>query len=148
MGPRPKRLKIEGPKRPRDERSVFVRFVCFETVEGQRTRLGLFQAIKLAEDNDSAPGWALAAIHELANWFDANLATPSHFERGGWKRPGQPALSWFKPQAVEHIRRMYELKTALEECGVHVDVLTTRDPGVIIWQDKDQLVAEPKGSRF
>ena len=148
MGPRPKRPRVEGPKRPRDERPVFVRFVCFNTVERQRSRLGLFQAIELAEANEHAPGWALAAIHELADWFNTNLATPTHFERGSWKRPGQPALSWFKPQAVEQVCRMHELKTALEECGVHVEVLTTRDPGVVIWQDEHQVVAEPKGQRF
>ena len=100
------------------------------------------------EDNEHAAGWALTAIHELADWFNANLATPTHFERGSWKRPGQPALSWFKPQAADHVRRMHELKTALGECGVHVEVLTTRDPGVIIWHDEHQVVAEPKGQRF
>ncbi len=148
MGPRPQRLKVEGPRRPRDERPVFVRFVCFNTVRGQRTRLGLFQAIEFAEASDKAPGWALAAIHELSDWFNANLATPTQFERGGWKRPGQPALSWFKPEAIEHFRLMHELKTALEECGVHVEILTTREPGVIIWEDRNQLVAEPKGRSF
>jgi hypothetical protein len=57
-------------------------------------------------------------------------------------------LSWFKPAAGEHIRQMHRLKLALEACGVHVDILTTRDPGVIIWQDRHQLVAEPGARRF
>ena len=37
---------------------------------------------------------------------------------------------------------------ALEACGVHVDILTTRDPGHIVWQDQHQVVAEPGPRTF
>jgi len=43
---------------------------------------------------------------------------------------------------------MHQLKLALEACGVLVDIITTRDPGHIIWQDQHQLVAEPGGRKF
>jgi hypothetical protein len=43
---------------------------------------------------------------------------------------------------------MHALKVALESCGIHVDVLTTRDPGLIVWQDEHQIVAEPRGRKF
>jgi hypothetical protein len=43
---------------------------------------------------------------------------------------------------------MHQLKLALEACGVYVDILTTRDPGHIIWQDTHQLVAEPGARKF
>jgi hypothetical protein len=43
---------------------------------------------------------------------------------------------------------MHRLKLALEACGVHDDILTTRDPGEIIWQDQHQLVAEPGARKF
>ena len=148
MGPRPQRPKVAGPRRPRDERPVFVRFVCFNTVEGQCTRLGLFQAIELARQSDHSSGWALELVNELNGWFSERLAVPAPIEQGWLEADGQRALSWFKPQAVEHIRRMHELKTALEECGVHVEVLTTRDLGQIVWQDQHQVLAAPKGRRF
>jgi len=127
---------------------VYVRFVCFRLVDGQRQRLGLFQALDEARDSDLAPDWALRLIGELYGWFKDNLAVPGQFSRGGWKGRGQPGLSWFKPAATEHIKQMHHLKLALEECGVHVDVLTTRDPGHIIWQDVNQLVAEPGPRKF
>jgi hypothetical protein len=43
---------------------------------------------------------------------------------------------------------MHRLKVALEQCGIHVEVLTTRDPGLIVWQDQFQIVAEPRGRKF
>lgn len=127
---------------------VYIRFVCYQLVESQRQRLGLFQALDEARGCDFAPSWALEQIEEIYGWFKKNLAAPALFSRGGWKGWGQPGLSWFKPVAVEHIRQMHQLKLALEACGVHVDVLTTRDPGYIIWQDQHQLVAEPGARKF
>ncbi|MEO7865591.1 MAG: hypothetical protein ABIR63_07000 [Sphingomicrobium sp.] len=127
---------------------VYVRFVCFRLVESQRQRLGLFQALDEARDCDFAPSWALGQIGELSGWFEQNLAAPSKFSRGSWKGRGQPGLSWFKPVATEHIRQMHQLKLALEACGIHVEILTTRDPGHIIWQHEHQLVAEPGARKF
>ncbi len=43
---------------------------------------------------------------------------------------------------------MHRPKLALEDCGVHVEVLTTRDPEHIIYEDKHRVVAEPGGRRF
>lgn len=60
---------------------------------------------------------------------------------------GQPGLSWFKPSAAEHIRRMYALKVALEACGIDVEVLTTRDTGLIVRQDEHQIIAVWPGQR-
>jgi hypothetical protein len=127
---------------------TYVRFVCFQTIGRQRSRLGLFAAIDEAVESEHAPGWAIMEARSLSSWFNANLALPKVFSTGGHKGFGQPGLSWFKPSAVEHIRRMHALKVALESCGIHVDVLTTRDPGLIVWQDEHQIVAEPRGRKF
>ena len=110
---------------------VYVRFVCFRLVEGQRQRLGLFQALEEAKDCEFAPSWALQTIGETYGWFKEHLAVPERFEQtyGGRGRPG---LSWFKPIAIEHIKQMHQLKLAVEECGVHVEILTTRNPGAVI----------------
>lgn len=137
------------------EASVYVRFACFHTVERQRNRLGVFQALRLARDSDVAPDWALAELKVLNDWFTENLARPATFAtgrerfwKGDWIQDGQTGLSWFKPEAGEYIRQMHRLKIALEECGIHVEVITTRDPGKIVWQDVHQLVAEPGPRRF
>jgi len=124
---------------------VYVRFVCFRFVESQRQRLGLFQALDEARDCDFAPSWALRQISEIDSWFGRNLAVPGEFSRGSC---GQPGLSWFKPVATEHVKQMHQLKLALEACGVHVEIIKTKMPGRIIWQDEHQLVAEPGAKRF
>lgn len=133
---------------------TYVRFVCFQTVERQRNRLGVFQAMHLAEEAEDAPDWALRELKALDIWFTRELATPRHFVSGGDRyrnrsqTDGQTGLSWFKPTATEHIARMHRLKAALEACGVHVEVLTTRDPGKVVWEDAHQVVAEAGGRRF
>jgi hypothetical protein len=43
---------------------------------------------------------------------------------------------------------MHQLKVALEACGVHVEILTSRSPGAVIWQDQYQLVAESGPRKF
>lgn len=129
---------------------VYVRFVCFKPVEGHpRQRVGLFQALDEARESELAPDWALAELGACYGWFNQNLRVPDKFSRDGWNRPGQPGLSWFKSWAAqEHIRMMHRFKRAAEACGVHVDVLTTRDPGHVIFEDKHHIVAEPGKRRF
>ena len=127
---------------------TYIRFVCFHSIGRQRSRLGLFKAIDEAIASDHASGWAIVEARELSDWFNANLAIPKAFSTGGHKGFGQPGLSWFKPVALDHISRMHRLKDALEQCGMHVEVLTTRDPGLIVWQDEHQIVAEPRGRVF
>jgi hypothetical protein len=127
---------------------TYVRFICFQTVGRQRSRLGLFKAIGEAVESEHAPGWAITEARVQSGWFNKNLAIPQAFSTGGHKGFGQPGLSWFKPSAFEHIRRMHALRIALAACGTHVEVLTTRDPGLVVWQDEHQIVAEPRGRKF
>lgn len=148
MGPRPPRPLRAPRRRPPDTRPVYVRFVCFHLVEGQRTRLGLFQALDEARMSDNATSWALAQLKDSVDWFNEELDAPAHFNRGRYGAWGQSALCWFKSSAEAHIRRMYDLKVALEECGVHVEVLTTREPGHILYEDEHQIAAEPLDGRF
>ena len=127
---------------------TYVRFVCFQSIGRQRSRLGLFKAIDEAVESEHASGWAITEAREISGWFNANLAIPKAFSTGGHKGFGQPGLSWFKPVATEHINHMHRLKIALEECGIHVAVLSTGDPGLIVLQDQFQIVAEPRGRKF
>jgi hypothetical protein len=126
----------------------YIRFVCFRQMDGQRSRLGLFQALDDARDSDIAPDWALEQLRDLQLWFNDNLEAPDRFSRGSRRGGDQRTLSWFKAGADQHIRKMFEMKAALEACGVHVEVLRTRDPGHILYEDERQIAAEPGHRRF
>jgi hypothetical protein len=110
-----------------------------------KAAFGIFQALQAAREAFDSPGWALREVLEVNDWSDMNLGVPKHFSRG---TDGQACLSWYKPTAEEHIKQMYRLKAALEACGVHVELLKTKRPGRIVWQDDYQIVAEPGPSRF
>lgn len=138
---------------------IYVRFVCFKPIEHHpRQRLGLFQALDEARGSEAAPDWALAELSVCNGWFDQNLRVPHRFSRGRRRRLGQPGLSWFKSWAAqEQITMMHRFKRAAEACGVHIDVLTTHDPGhiifedehqIVIFEDEHQIVAEPGSRRF
>ena len=129
--------------------AVFIRFVCFQQVGGQRSRMGLFQARDVAIGCDFAPDWAMALVRETFEWFGDNLARPTHYDQPGPRRGGgQDALCWYKAEATEHIARMFDMKAALEACGIHVDVLRTRDPGRVVYEDAHQVAALPEHRRF
>ena len=80
-------------------------------------------------------------------WFNDNLSVPS--TETVYTVQDKRALSWFKPSAVEHIRRMWELKSVLDRHDIHVAVLKTNQPGKILFEDDLQLIALPrKGQVF
>ena len=60
------------------------------------------------------------------------------------KREHRRALSWFKPEASEPIRRMWDLAEILKQHEIEIDVFKTNDPGIIIYEDGWQVVAKPR----
>lgn len=132
----------------REAETTYLRFVCFKLMDGQRSRLGLFHALDDARDSELSPDWALERLRDLRLWFNDNLEAPDRFDRGSRRGGDQQALSWFKSGADEHISRMFEMKAALEACGIHVEVLRTRDPGHVLYEDACQVTAEPGHRRY
>lgn len=80
------------------------------------------------------------ALNDLLAWFNEHLPVPTILKSEEHRR----GLSWFKAAASEHIRRMWELKSVLDRAGVHVEVMRTTDPGVVIYEDDLQVVAKPR----
>jgi len=113
-----------------------------------RSRLGLFHAMNVARDHGRAPAWASRFMNEQHDWFRDNLRRPDCFGQGWPGGPDYRAICWFKPEAQGHITRMYDLKAGLEASDLLVDVLTTRDPGDIVYEDVHQVAARPGGRIF
>jgi hypothetical protein len=84
-------------------------------------------------------------LYSTLNWFNTNLLVPTILENIEHKR----AISWFQENALEPIKKMWDLKCFLENHGVYVELIKTQNPGTIIYSDALQIVAKPpKNIRF
>jgi len=79
----------------------------------------------------------------LKEWFNQNLQKPRRLARSKKPRAKNVAISWFKNTAVEHIARMRSLARIVEAHGLLVDMLHTRKPGYVVYEDEFQVAAEP-----
>jgi len=73
----------------------------------------------------------------MLNWFNANLPTPpKHFSAGR-------AIFWFKSNAEETVRNIWELVYLLRQHGHFAEVHKCRRLGNICWEDRFQVAAYP-----
>lgn len=76
------------------------------------------------------------------DWLNEHLPCPpfqSNLKLGKWT---EDAVCWFLPQAKEPISRMWDLVAVLKEHDVPVKVLHSQKPGLIVYRDEYQIVAE------
>jgi len=76
-------------------------------------------------------------LRAILKWFNENLKVPKILDQDGHFR----ALSWFRPQAREPILKAWELSRLLQANGYLVEVHKSRNPGRVIYEDEDQIVA-------
>ena len=89
----------------------------------------------------------LIAIRAELDWFNANLPIPNRLgvkARGVWWRDG---VCWFRDSAREMLRHAHTLAALIEDCGVVIERIRTRDPGQILYRDDWQVVAKPQRLR-
>ncbi|KRC19405.1 MULTISPECIES: hypothetical protein [unclassified Acidovorax] len=122
---------------------MFTRFVVHKNDDDSGRRQGLFQALADLESEGRLQGHHQDIYMELRDWFRHHLKQPSSFARAARPHAKKVALSWFKDSAVEHIRQMRRMSALLAEHDVPVDVLKTKRPGYIVYEDEHQVAAEP-----
>jgi hypothetical protein len=106
-------------------------------------RQGLFQAaIELRTSGDLTKQDS-QRLEALRGWFNRHLERPTRLSLS--KRPNRKAqaISWFKSGARAHINKMREFQAILERYGVAVEIITTRRPGYIVYEDNYQVAAYP-----
>jgi hypothetical protein len=54
------------------------------------------------------------------------------------------AVCWFRPNARRAIEKVRSISALLAEHGVPVRMIKTGDPGIVVYQDRWQLVAKPR----
>jgi len=76
-------------------------------------------------------------------WFKMHLKVPAALQDPANRR----AISWFKGDNRNAISRIWDLVAFLEDYGIFIDIVRTRDPGIIIYEDGYQVVAKPRRER-
>lgn len=101
--------------------------------------IGLFQMAYELLRSEEISEEERVTLNENLEWFRTNLPVARKYKRGRRDR----ARCWIKGHQRDTIARMYELRTLLESMGISVQLLKTRKPGYITWEDEFQVAAVP-----
>jgi len=125
------------------EPSTYIRFSNPTISATSKSARGFFQyAFDLIESSD-APSYILEGIQEEIDWFTKNLDEPPLDCDPCFEEFSPRAISWFKPSAIEHIKHTWDLVNYLEEAGVKITMVKSKNPGAVIWEDDHQVLAKP-----
>jgi hypothetical protein len=122
---------------------MFVRFVVPSL---GRQRWGLTGIIRATLDLKDARRLTYdeeACFDEIYNWFNECLPVPWRFSRSRRSGAASNAICWFKPDATTCIRKARILASLLENYGLFTELIRTRKPGYIVYEDWLQVAAEP-----
>ena len=125
---------------------MYIRFVTLMADADSQESKGSFAAAYELRDSGFLPAHDGDRLQQLLAWFASNLQIPERFNRSRRPRRANKAISWFKPTALDHIAKAREIIAILEEHGVHDRMISTDQPGYIVFDDEFQVVAEPYAS--
>lgn len=117
---------------------MFVRFAARLRDCDSRVAEGIFIVAYRLYANGELAAYERAQLEECIGWFEANLKVPHAHARAC-----ERAIYWFKASAQSHVRKMWELVWIVERHDVAISLVTTRRPGVIVYEDEHQVAAEP-----
>jgi len=115
---------------------MFLRFAITLIDDDSHKPQGLFVAAHDLIDSGELPLDERNQLREILIWFNRNLPSPS-------RMVASRASFWFKSDADECIKRVWELAHLLRYHGYLVEVEKCRELGNIIYEDKFQVAAYP-----
>lgn len=121
---------------------MFVRFVVGTDAENAYWLTGVIAAARILGDEGRLFQYELSLLAEIFEWFNENLPCPpfeAKIRSGEWSRD---AVSWFRDDAGEPLRRIWDIIAVLEDNGMPVRLVTAEKPGRIVYADEYQIVAE------
>jgi len=121
----------------------YVRFVTHQKDEVTGLDIGFFQAAYRLWRENRLPSDDDKALRDHLDWFKDMLDAPRRFHRSTNPHAHGKGLSWFKPEANEHIGRARQIVRILERHGVQSEMLTTLKPGYLLHEDEFQICAVP-----
>ena len=117
---------------------MFIRFVVGGDAEHHLSLTGIITEARLLRDKGSLNQDQISLLEEVHIWFNATLPVPP-FSSSSWSRD---AVTWFRDDAGEAIKKMWEIASLLKEHGIPVRLLRSANPGKILYQDPYQVVVE------
>ncbi len=117
---------------------MFIRFVVGTNKDSPRHQTGVVTELRLLRDSGELPIYVVEQINEIFQLMNDSYDCPP-FDENDWS---PNAISWFKDSAQDLVFMFREIVLILEEYGRPVRMLKTDDPGVIIYEDSVQIVAE------
>jgi hypothetical protein len=117
---------------------MFIRFVVGNDAEHHRSLTGIITEARMLRDKGALNQDQVSWLEEVYAWFNATLPVPP-FSFSAWPRD---AVTWFRDDAGEAIKKMWEIASLLKEHGVPVRMLRSANPGKILYQDPYQIVVE------
>lgn len=116
---------------------MYIRFAVSQRDKDSGCPMGIFQAaIEMRDSVDTHPD-LVKRLHDFREWFNENLGAPDGDELES------RAIFWFKSDAQECLRRVWQLVSALREGGYVVEEVTCTRPGRIVFEDEHQVAAIP-----
>ncbi|MCO5935601.1 hypothetical protein NAF17_08615 [Mucilaginibacter sp. RB4R14] len=122
---------------------MYIRFITQFINEYGESHTGLFSALRFIREASSTQDEDVIKLKHIKDWFNENLEAPDRFSNANNKNPASISLSWFKDTAKEHIKKVYEIREVLNRYGIIVEVVTTKNPGYIVFTDDYQVSAIP-----
>ena len=125
---------------------TFLRFVLPSNHPDSGTRDGVFEAAYQLSQSGELSESQKQEIDAVLHWFEKQLNTPTRLNKTGskgWYRRAPKGISWLKPTAEAHLAKLRSLATILEDHGLQVTMIKTRNPGYEVYEDDHQVVAEP-----
>jgi hypothetical protein len=122
--------------------SRYIRFVEGGDSQDLRWLTGVITAASVMKDEGRLEPYQADILAATFTWLNDHLPCPPfrrHLASGKWS---EDAVAWFLPGAKEAIGRMWDLIAVLKGHDVPVRVLRTARPGLIVYRDEFQIVAE------
>lgn len=115
---------------------MFIRLVIGADHEDHRSLTGLVTEAEALRKSGALSADEEAMLNEHFGWLNRHLPVPP-YSRSEWPRH---AAAWFKDSAHEPIRRLRAIGHLLEEHGLSVRTLRSKNPGKIHYEDDFQVV--------
>lgn len=111
--------------------------------EESNQKLGVFHAVRYMRDDNELTIFEYEAADKMVAWFSAHLEFPLDFLNKQRSKKSDVCISWFKSSAKEHIAKAREFSSILENKEVTVEILKTKKPGKIVYEDEFQIFSKP-----